>query len=468
MKKIFLILTSTFVFNSCTRGFEEMNKDKDNFTEETVSVNLLLPNILYRIADTNVDNNFSLGNKVSQMISYIQYNQIDTYTWTANDSYWKLYGQIENLNDIENIGKKSHKEEYIGVAKVLKAFIFTQMSDAYGPIPMSEAGQYKQGILTPKYDSQEEVYKGANQMLKEANQILKKGATIEGDKLYGGDISKWRKFANSLRLRVLIKIMNKQDVSSEIREILSNPNEYPIFKTNQDAAIYYYSGVGNDVSPYSAGRGRVYEIEQLTALSTTMLDLAKKYNDPRIDTWYNKPQNSSHTEHKAIKPGSYSTDYRNLSMLNLNFHYNPTLIKGILMTYSELEFILAEMAEKGWVNLPAKQHYENGVKASFEFWNTAMPQNYLTETAAYTGDKLVLIAEQKWLAFFWNGFEAWNDFKRTGLPQLKPSEGNTNGNKIPSRLIYPSIEQSVNRDNYQKASNLLGGDNINSKMWWQN
>lgn len=138
------------------------------------------------------------------------------------------------------------------------------------------------------------------------------------------------------------------------------------------------------------------------------------------------------------------------------------------MTYSELEFILAEMAEKGWVNLPAKQHYENGVKASFEFWNTAMPQNYLTETAAYTGDKLVLIAEQKWLAFFWNGFEAWNDFKRTGLPQLKPSEGNTNGNKIPSRLIYPSIEQSVNRDNYQKASNLLGGDNINSKMWWQN
>ncbi len=87
-----------------------MNKDKDNFTEETVSVNLLLPNILYRIADTNVDNNFSLGNKVSQMISYIQYNQIDTYTWTANDSYWKLYGQIENLNDIEYIGKNLIKK----------------------------------------------------------------------------------------------------------------------------------------------------------------------------------------------------------------------------------------------------------------------------------------------------------------------------------------------------------------------
>lgn len=468
MKKIFISIIALSLLTSCTRGFEEMNTDKDNFTEATLTAKLLLPNILYQFADYQVSNNFNLAMKVSQQMVYIQYVQADTYNWTANDAYWNFFSQLQNLNDLENIGIKTERPQYQGVAKVLKAMMFTEISDAYGAVPMSEAGENSAKILTPKYDSQEEIYQQANDLLKEANTLLKNTSGVDGDQLFSGDTLKWRKFANSLRLRLLLKMMNKTNVSAEITEIYNNPTEFPIFESNQDAAVYKYSGVGNDVSPLSIGRGRFYEIEQLAALSTTMLDMTNKYSDPRIDTWYSKPQNSPNGSHAAIKPGIYSTDFKNISMLNANFFTNATLIKGIYMSYSELQFILAEMAEKGWVSGQAKTHYDNGVTASFEYWETPMPADYLTQTAAYTTGNLTLIAEQKWLANFWNGFEAWNDFKRTGLPELKPSENNVNQNRIPNRLIYPSIEQSINRENYTKAAEMIGGDNINSKMWWQN
>lgn len=468
MKKIIFPLLVLSLLSSCTRGFEEMNTDRDNFTENTITAKLLLPTILYQFADYQVSNNFDLGMRVSQQMAYLLYNQTDRYNWTATDAYWRFYGQLQNLNDLDAIGVRTTKPQYQGISKILKAFMFTQISDAYGSVPMSEAGKNAQGILTPKYDSQEEVYKQSNELLKEANNLLKNTSGVDGDKLYGGDTQKWRKFANSLRLRILLKMMNKANVAAEIAQIYSNASEYPIFQSNSDAAVYNYSGVGNDVSPLSFGRGRMYEMEQLAGLPTTMLNMATKYgNDPRIDTWYAKPKNAPNGSHVATTPGLQNSSYADVSMLNPAFYTNATFIKGIMMNYSELQFILAELSEKGVISGSAKTHYENGVKASFDFWKTTMPANYLTTTAAYSEANPTLIAEQKWLANFWNGFEAWNDFKRTKLPVLKPAESNNNENKIPNRLIYPSIEQSVNPENYSKAAQQIGGDNINSKMWWQ-
>lgn len=467
MKKIvytFLITTISLV--SCTRDFEKMNTDTDNVTPNAISVEILLPNVLIQLADIQVGANFTLGNVVSQHITNLLYNNVDRYLWQADDRYWNFYKQLQNINDIEALGIKNNQPQQQGVALVLKALIFTQLSDAYGSVPFLQAGKANEGILKPNYDSQEEIYRKANEMLIQANNLLSKPGKIGGDTLFGNNAGNWRKFANSLRLRILAKMINKVDKKSEINTIFSNPSEYPIFTSNSDHAVYTYAGSGNQVSPYTAGRGRTYEFEQITALPKPLESALLKNNDPRIDVWFDKPNKDKNNSHNGSVPGSTSSDFKSYSMLALSFHTDLTKLKGIFITYSEIQFLLAEAAEKGWIASDPKMHYENAVKASFDFWKVSMPIDFLASKAKYTFPNAELIAEQKWIAFFGNGFEAWNDYKRTGLPKLLPSKDNANSNKIPVRLLYPSIEQSINGENYKSATTQIGGDNINSKLWW--
>lgn len=466
MKKFILAVIVGGSLYSCTGGFEEMNTDKDNITANIATSEMLLPNTLSQLSDTQITGDFTLGSVVSQQITYLLYNSIDKYDWRADDRYWNYYNQLENINDIEKFGIRDGKLQYKGVALILKAFIFTQLTDAYGPVPFSQAGKSAEGVYKPKYDSQEEVYKGCLEMLKEANSILKAGGTIAGDALYKGDAIKWRKFANSLRMRMLLKMGNKISVQQEMSAIFNNPSEFPIFTSNADQAVYQYAGTGNQVSPYSVGRGRTYEILQLTALPVFFKSVLDKYQDPRLNDWFDKPVATPNGPHKASLSGTTNGDYANVSMLSISFFNNPTKFKAQYMSYSELEFILAEAAERGWISSSPKMHYDKAVTANFNFWGVQMPADYLTVKAAYTSPNLKLIAEQKYIALFGNGFEAWNDYKRNKLLDLKPAVNNFNDNKIPVRLQYPSIEQSVNIENYKTAVQQLGGDNINAKLWW--
>jgi hypothetical protein len=106
------------------------------------------------------------------------------------------------------------------------------------------------------------------------------------------------------------------------------------------------------------------------------------------------------------------------------------------------------------------------VQASFEQWGVAMPADYFSTTQPYDGT-LDRIIEQKWFALFFQGLEAWYDYRRTGLPELLPGPANVNGDRVPRRFLYPSTEQSLNADNYQAAVDRLGGDNINIGAWWE-
>jgi len=151
------------------------------------------------------------------------------------------------------------------------------------------------------------------------------------------------------------------------------------------------------------------------------------------------------------------------------------------MNYAELQFILAEAREKGMITTgSAVEYYNNGIASNFNYWkalvpvqynvNVNMPADYLTKPAVvYAGtqaEKLSKIALQKWIALYFNGLEAWFDWRRTGMPEIIPGAGNLNGNKVPVRYIYPLSEQSLNGPNRQKAVAAQGGtDDLNTKMW---
>ena len=305
--------------------------------------------------------------------------------------------------------------------------------------------------------------------LEEANSIINVSASIKGDILYNGDMLKWQKFANSLRLRLLMRTSTKNNVSTALSTILNNASKYPIFESNLDNAIYNYSGALPDVSQVALpGGGRGYDYYLLIP-SSHLINQLNKNNDPRLDLWIS-PKVETDDITLGVLPGQSISDIgrpADFSRRATSFFESATLIKGIFMTYSELNFILAEANEKGIITTnTAKNYYDIAVKASFDQWGVTMPNNFLTTTVPYDNatDRLY---NQKWLALYHSGVESWFDWKRTGKPSfITAGSGNINNNLVPVRLKYPSLEQSVNKKNYEAASSIMGGDKINASSWW--
>ena len=289
----------------------------------------------------------------------------------------------------------------------------------------------------------------------------------------GGDMASWQRFANSLRLRILMRASFKRDdTGSAIQAILNDANA-PIFESNDDNAIYDFTGVIPNDSPVSQQRDwdftRVVPSELL--MSYLLIN-----NDTRLLAWADPTDNSNGTDDETFVglPNGLSEEGMeafnggedNVSVFDRSFLSDQGAADAILMTYAEVQFILAEAAQRGLISGDAESYYEQGVVASFEQWDVEMPADYLTTTQSYDGT-LERIIVQKWLASFMVGLEAWHDFRRTGFPTLTPGPANVNNNQVPSRFIYPTTEQSLNSANYEEAVTRIGGDNINVKGWWE-
>ena len=475
MKKLIYIIVIFTLFITCTNDFEEINTNNNN--PITASEDLLLPTVLLDLANLTVNQTYLFGEITGQYGARYQFNDIDLYQWGADDRFWSpLYSMLQDLKDIESLAKANGNPNYEAIAKILKSFIFSTITDAYGDVPMSEANKADEGILSPVYDSQEMIYDNLLLLLEEANSLIDLNITINGDRLYDGDMMKWKKFANSLRLRMLLRISNVRNVSMAMAEIVGNPSTYPVFETVNDDAAYQFSGVLPDVPIISEpGGGREFEYFLLIP-TTHFINLLNQNNDPRLELWVS-PRDCDLSDPgcvqdrtQGVAPGLLIGDIgdpSNYSRRAVEFFKSATLIKGIFMTYSELNFILAEARENGIISTGSAQDYYNkGVMASFAQWGVTMPGDFLSTTVPYDNSTQRLY-EQKWLALYHTGSETWYDWKRTGKPDfIQAGPATVNGGKVPVRLMYPSLEQSLNATNYNAAVSLMGGDNINASSWW--
>lgn len=466
IKYIFTALTLVFVFQSCDQGFEELNQ---NPNDPAVIPSELLTADIVRSAANNLYTTFlggDMGAIWAQHWSKVQYNDEERYSPRESiiESFWtNIYEDvIADAKSMELLAIEEENPAQQAVGLIMQAYGFSLLTDAYGDIPFTDA--IKGGSdsnFTPAYDSQDVVYDGIISLLDQANDLINSGAGSIGagsDILYGGDASKWQQFANSLQFRCLMRISSKRDVSAKLTELLSRS----MFTSNADEAKLAYLDAAPNANPIY--ETVVFGTRNEWKANTTTVDLLTSLNDPRLSIYFGT---NASGEIRGKPPGLLDVpneeyDYANVSPLGA-LYLEPTL-PGYFVSFSELLFLHAEAAAKGYISGDAATYYNAAIASNFEANGIAGDAGAYAEAHPYDGEES--IALQKYIALFGQGFEAWTEWRRTQVPTLVPAlEGTID--QVPLRYKYPGIEQSLNKEGYDSAISALGGENnLVARIWW--
>ncbi|GEN70454.1 SusD/RagB family nutrient-binding outer membrane lipoprotein [Chryseobacterium lathyri] len=479
MKKLiyissFLMLLGTAV--SCDRSLDEINKDQSRINKPVAS-SLLVP-IQYNMAAIgyNRANDFTFDLMQVSLDFPNEGNSLSRYYITENTGagFWNnSYRWLKQVDDLKRAAVEEGDKNYEAIALVLNAWIYSNLTDTYGDVPFSEASKLDEGILQPKFDRQKDIYVKLLDDLKTANSLFITNKVLAGNDLFykaesdANGITNWKKFCNSLSLRLLTRILSKNgevNVHARIQEIIGNPSVYPIFQSNADGAKLDITGV----SPLMPPIARPQDFTTGRAASEFFVTTLKANNDPRLAMFFSqaKDLNNVSIGYKGAPSGyAFGTTF-DYQPSNLNQNLAKAPLKILMYPYAELQFILSELAFKGIVQGSAQTYYENGVKAAIEQWGAVMPVNYFSNPNVAYKPEMERIMLQKYVALFFVDQQQWFEKRRTGFPVLPNNGGLLNGGAMPSRLMYPPNPKVLNTANYQAVIQQMGGDDINVKMWW--
>ena len=471
---IFLLIVSSLGVASCKKELAGINKNPN--AVENPQPNYLLTAATKITVDAywGVDNNMNTSLLFIQHWAKIQYTDPDRYIFSNSSfvSLWNtLYGQsITDLNKIISIADQQHNSNYKGVALVLRSWVFQLLTDAYGDIPYSQAGKID-SILTPKYDAQADVYQGLLNDLKTAQEALDPSATgpvIQGDILFGGAIARWKKFANSLRLRISLRIADRLPAVSQavLNEIQTEGGSYIADNSEIAALIYQDSPNQNPVS-------NLFDTRDDYRISKSVTDRLASLNDPRLPIYSDVTPDAPHG-YVGIPNGLTVGDASNLGFTKTSkpgTYFRAPHAPAVIISYAEVLFDQAEAVARGLLTGDANDLYTRAIKASlaqYGITDATVVGNYLGQaTVQYNaGQFKKSIGEQKWIALFGQGLEAFAEWRRLDYPTLPPAVAGVLGGQIPVRFIYPGSEQSLNGTNYTNAVTHQGPDLLTTKLWF--
>ncbi|MCC9135960.1 SusD/RagB family nutrient-binding outer membrane lipoprotein [Pontibacter silvestris] len=477
-KYIPALLLTCLLSTACDKDFEEVNANPN--APETVTPDLLLPHGIESAVDLYWGSGVTslgadVGNLYAQYWARIQYTDVDRYVISQDvvDDSWRDF-YIESLADFQRVyelGQESGNANYTAIAMIMRSWVFSLLTDIYGDIPYTEAVQGLDNNLAPAYDAQKDVYAGMIADLKAANDMIQvNGSSVSGDILFNGQMLKWKKFANSLSLRLLNRMLGKADspidAAAEMERILSNPTQYPVMSSNADITALQYLAAQPNNNPIN--QNRISRDDH--RVSATLVDKLKSLGDERLAVYADVPQDGG--DYKGIPNGLQASDANALGLSKtskVGAYFTAATAPAVLMSYAELLLIKAEAAYKGVAAAgdPA-QNYTDGIKASFQQYGLTADDAYLATTAYKGGTEgYQQIMEQKWIALYGQGLEAWTEQRRTGVPALVAPAASTNGGIIPTRLPYPSSEESLNYVHFREALDQQNGDNdMKLKLWW--
>ncbi|WP_205509809.1 SusD/RagB family nutrient-binding outer membrane lipoprotein [Longitalea arenae] len=512
-----MVLMAMPALYSCKKGFEELNTDPINIINTTPD-KLLAPAMINAIWP-GMSRNRSFNNELMQVtvsqsdgdntvFRYAFRSSMSDYLWNA----W--YVQLTNFKQVDSLARteKVSNSSYQAIGKICKVWLFSNLTDTYGDIPYSQALQGDQQNVIPAFDRQKDIYLDMFIQLEEANNLLSAGAAIvvSSDPLYKGDVAKWRKFANSLYLRLLLRVSGKAEVQEQciakIKQIVENPGQYPIFESNADCARILWSGGTSTTDPYTSPylNGVRAQDFRAPAICSFFLDHLIAWSDPRYVSstpygsgsigrfgiaqasgggWFGVQ--SGYLPGTGDTKGCYFQSFDNTSTGGVwSLQQNP--LTGIIMQYAEVQFILAEAALKGWIGVQAdtKNYYYQGIASAINYWVPNFPES--TSATNFTDhlnnldaagevwddnlpqeDKMEKIHLQKYYALFMTDLQQWFEYRRTGHPVLPKGPGLENGGVMPARLVYPVYVQAANPSNYKAAVAAQGPDEISTNVWWQ-
>jgi hypothetical protein len=473
MKKIILIVFSALLLItsfSCKKRFDDLNESPNN--PANAPSQMMIANV---IATTAYRIQLSAGLVITdewvQHIKATTYMDEDTYNPRNDrmDGIWAaLYNvAFEDCIQAQKAAVKDGLPNNEAIALVLKSYVGYNLTMLWGDVPYSQAGQGGDGIITPPYDTQLDIF---NSLLADLNTAISKmnmstpagvGELNQYDLLYGGDMSKWSKFANSLKLRIYLS-MTAGGVSktAEINALLAGSE---IFQSSDDEAKLIYQTSGNPVyqwvNPTSSRRDDFRVTATLVNYMMGSSTDSTAPADPRLAFYANPLANGNYVGGTNGSTGGISTN----SSLGTGFYnYNAPFY---FMSYSEILFIKAEMN-------PTQTNYEDAVKAAcVQVDPTLDATTMLTDPkfAFSAGTALQLIGEQKWVSLYGQGVEAYNCWRRTGFPKLTPANNAATDNGfVPRRLKYNTDERNLNLTNLNAGTLGLtpATDVISSKAWF--
>lgn len=380
------------------------------------------------------------------------------YRVDINNSMWRgMYIAMTYLLDAANIAKTEGNTNLYAAALTLKAYDAQKTTDMWGDIPYTEAFHLDSSLLYPKYDDQQTVYHLLLDELKEAADIFKSGTGDigVGDLLFKGDVSKWRKFCNSLRLRAAIRIslVDPTTATSVISEILGDPASYPIMADNSDNAYMWFPGISPDTEFWYNRLGTNGAYTDQYRMNDVLVSALKDNNDPRLTVYARVNNNGGYNGYK-FGPGQLSdpdNNGNNVSGIGERFSNNPSGFSPF-MNCSEVSFIKAEVFERDLVTGDAKAAYENaitlsctenGIDAGDISTFLAQPEIAWNGGATSNLHKIYL---QKWVSLFKQAEEAWSEARRTDVPLMTDVSKDyaANHNRPPFRLAYADEEKTLN------------------------
>lgn len=435
----------------------------------------------------------SMTSLFAQHIAQVQYVEEDRgriRTEVIDALFTNTYiAELEDFQKVIDIGVAAKLPNTSGPAYVMQSWVYQNMTDLWGDIPYSEAlkGDVEPRILKPKYDAQKDIYYGMLKTLTDASAAMQTsgGGGLGGaDPIFGGDISKWRKFSNSLRARMALRLhkVDPAKADAELRAAFAAPGG--VMTSNDDIAALEWPGDGIFDNPWAAN----FSTRDDHRVSKTLLDTMNVLSDPRVKI-YAQPTRADPTVYVGLQNGLDNvivTPFFNTTSRVGEIFYPGATVYGTfgtsagkqtpsyLLTFAEVSFIQAEAAARGIGGLSgAAAYYNAGVRASILQWggtNAEADAYLLRPGVAYVAGATGLqqIGLQKWIAFFSQGSEAWSDWRRTGNPasiKMGP-RAYPEVLQIPRRIPYPSNEQSVNAASLSEAVARQGPDLYSTRMWW--
>lgn len=523
--------------SSCTSQYEKMNTNPNS----PVSVPAI--NVFTDVERTAVFNQLGDWTQHTYMGVWcqqwckIQYIDEDRYMIRDMSAYFNnpYIQDLKNLSIVVTKATEEKNDALVAAAKIMRAWVFMYLTDVWGDVPYTEAiqGFQTDGTLTPKYDTQESIYTDLIAQLEAANTTL--GAAQfnfgTGDLIFGGDPAMWQKFGNSLRLRLLNRAAGTpwtftynmaggtqvttnpgaaalSTADAQIAAILDNPGANPVFTSNADNALITYPGL-----PWRNPIFNALYTRSDQAIAETMVDWLKARNDPRIHI-YGQPTGNSvdagTPEYVGFQNGRGITaaTFPSISLLGTKIAYTETAPLYIL-TYDEVEFIVAEHYLRTGNDAQAQAAYEAGIAASMERWGladggtvhatwgdgktgiTTGADAYPVDYAAYLAEPLVAwggtdaekfqkVCEQRWAAIYGEGVQAYSEIRRTGFPErifeYELEGAYYPGLGLPIRIQYAITEESLNSDNLSAAKTaqhieltnegMFSTNGISSQVWW--
>ncbi len=466
MKQLFVLCCLLPLLSGCF-DFEEINDNPNNIKD--VDPGGLLGAAIYDGVHRNLYNSHRFGMYLGQQVTNTSLiNEIHRYVISPAESnriYDYLYRILNDVEDIINNSKENNYPNYEAAGYVLKAWMFSILTDTFGDVPYSEALKGKDKDFMPKFDTQEAIYTDLLKNLDYASTLFDEanGFQFGGDYLYNGDVVKWQKFCNSLRIKLLMRCSKRSEINAPERIALIYQNE-PLFSSYEDGAVLHYTGDGAFRNPFTTSNSDNFEAR--LAASTTFIDVMNYNLDPRRYAYFTDVSGEFNGLPSGVDPEEVSSHPR---LARLRPEFRDPQCKGSILTHAELEFFLAEAALKGWISASAETHYEAGIRSSMKYWGVTdsdTEQFLLREKVIFDGT-LYQIFEQKWIDSYFNGMETWIEYRRNRMPEFNFTGHMGNGGQTPTRFIYPTYLQSLNADNYEEAVERIGGDNMQTVCWWE-